>query len=246
MIFRFPQKKIVLDCFTDNSSVIELAPVLPAVKLIPDWWKNLPQSMFDEETLNGVTTMKNCVGMVDYYAKSIAIPMWCDVSIKINKNKTYNWQFADRISKAEVHNIEEQAKGFLPEHGHLKLVSPWLFKTKENINWVWSHPTYNYANNADITSLPAISNYYHQNGSNINMMINLNSAKTIVIPHLTPVALLTPMSDRKVEVVRHLVSTEEFQKITNRNTTITFINKYKKIIKTKKQLGNCPFHSRFK
>jgi len=242
MIFKFTQKKIVLDCFTSESYVAECSPINFAIKYIPEWWKNLPTSITNQNNFAPAPTMKNCAGMVDYYKNSIALPLWVDLAIKINENKSYNWRFANPRNEANFHDISQQASGFLNNFGHLKIVSPWFFKSEKNINWVWSHPTYNYANSNDIVSLPGIVNYYYQHANNINIMFSLDKEKTLLIPQGQPMALITPMSDRKIKIVNHLVDEREFNKMNLIRTN--FLKSYKNKIKIKEKFNSCPFHKK--
>ena len=241
MIFKFLQKKIVLDCFTSRSYAIEYAPINYAIKNIPDWWKSLPSSYRDGHQPK--LTMKSCVGMVDYYVRSVAILLWCDLSIIVNADKSYSWNFSDNTTKAQIHPMDTQATNFLSNYGHMKILSPWLFRSEKNVDWVWSHPSYNYSNSNNVVSLPGISNFYHQHSTNINMMIHLNQEKSFLIPYGEPLALLTPMSDRKVEIVRHLVSEQEYFNLYQKGSVITFVDKYKNMLKSKDQFSSCPYHN---
>jgi len=243
MIFKFLNKKIVLDCFTTESYVIEYSPIDFAIKHIPDWWKSLPQSYYVEESISKKPTMKYCFGMTEYYKKSIAIPLWSDLQIAI-KDNNFQWQFSDQKTLAICHNAQFQATNFLPTFKHFKICSPWLFKTKEDINWVWSHPAYNYAHSNDLVSLPGITNFLYGHSTNINMMVNTNVEKNIIANQGKPIGLLTPMSDRKIEIVRHLISHKEFDSLNFKQTPITFINKYNNIVKRKKQFEDCPYHNK--
>lgn len=243
MIFKFPQKKIVLDCFTNRPSVIKLSPISPAIMHTPNWWKVLPNSYRPKNTPFDFdrATMKSCDGMIDYYKESVVIPMWSDLAISIDKNnKKYHWQFSDGISNVGSHAVE-QSSGFLSSYFSLKLISPWLFKTKEDIKWVWSHPVYNYEKSNDVVSLPAIVSYRYQTANHIHLFISFEKNQTIIIPHGQPMVFMTPMTDRKVEVVRHLVSDAEYIKIHGNSEKISFKNKYKKIIASAKQFEKCPF-----
>jgi hypothetical protein len=241
MIFLFPKKKIVLDCFTSKPYVMEHAPINYAIKNIPDWWRNLPASYRDGH--NPVLTMKSCAGMIDYYTKSISIPLWSDLSISVDANKNYTWQFSDEATSAIVHP-KNQFVGFLNTYGHIKIDSPWLLKSEKNLNWVWSHPTYNYSNSNNIVSLPGITNFYHQHTTNINMLINLDQEKNFLLPYGEPLVVLTPMSDRKVKIVRHLVSENEYFNLYKKTSSITFVNKYKSIVDNK--FGSCPYSGKLK
>jgi len=245
MLFKFPQKKIVLDCFTTNEHILKTAPIVPAVKLMPDWWKNLPKSYQGEGegSFFPKPTMKHCIGMVDYYTKSIVMPLWSDLAINIKSQTEYEWQFSDLFSTASPHNISQQASGFLSGYAHIKLNSPWIFNTKEHISWVWSHPVYSYPNSNSVVCFPAVLDYRMQHGTNINLLVNTDTPKTIIIPQGQPMVHMTPMSDRKVEIVRHLISKEELAQKTSDSTPITFLSKYRKIIDRTEQFSDCPYHN---
>jgi hypothetical protein len=236
MLFLFPKKKIVLDCFTSENYVIEYAPINFAIKHIPEWWKNLPVPHEHEPIVN----MRNCVGMIEYYKRSIAIPIWSDLLIQIEDDKSYRWQFSDLKSVARVHP-EPQMSNFLSTHGHLKIESPWRLASEKGLNWVWSHPTYNYPFSSDIACLPGITDFYYQHSVNVNMMLLTENKKKILIKQGQPIALLTPMSDRKIKIVRHLVDEKEIRRIDNKINPISFLSKYKSIIKRKEQFKNCPY-----
>jgi hypothetical protein len=243
ILFKFPKKKITLDCFTSEAHILRTAPIVPAIKLIPEWWKKLPNSYYKNNEFSPSSTMKHCIGMVDYYKKSIVLPLWSDLAINIKSSREYYWQFSDRYSTAVQHNMEKQATGFLNGYSHIKLITPWAFKTKENISWVWSHPTYSYPNSHEVVSLPAVVNHLYMHGTNINLLFSANTPKTIIIPQGQPLVHIIPMSDRKVEIVRHLVSEAEYKKIKSVSTHITFLDKYIKTLDRIKQFKNCPFHN---
>jgi hypothetical protein len=236
MLFLFPKKKIVLDCFTSEKYAIEYAPINFAIKHIPEWWKDLPVSRNNELVEN----MRNCVGMVEYYKRSIAMPMWSDLLIQTEGNKNYQWQFSDFKSIAKIHN-ESQMSNFLSNYGHLKIQSPWRFASEKSLNWVWSHPTYNYPFSSDIACLPGITDFYYQCSVNVNIMVLTENKKDILIKQGQPIALLTPMSDRKIKIVRHLVDEKEIKRIDSKVASISFSSKYKNIVKRKEQFKDCPY-----
>ena len=65
MMHFFKRSEVHLDCFTYRTDVIEYAPVVNAIEVIPDWWRELPKSIIDN--FSPAPTMKTCVGMSDYY-----------------------------------------------------------------------------------------------------------------------------------------------------------------------------------
>lgn len=240
MLFKFPQKKIVLDCFTNNELIAKTAPIVPAMKLIPDWWKTLPSDYPHWDRPFNVSTMKHCVGMIDYYRKSIAIPFWTDLNVEVT-DTTYEWKFSDGMSKIEIHDISKQATGFLNDAVHIKIIAPWMFKTKESVSWVWSCPTYEYAKAMDVTHLPGIVDFQHQHGVNINFLLQ-RKLHRYEFKQGRPATLLTPMSDRKIEIVRHVVSKAEFNRLSDLHVGLTFRDKYLNIKKRTEQFADCPYH----
>lgn len=241
MFFLFQKKKIVLDCFTHSEIILQTAPITEAIRYIPDWWKKLPKSYY-ADTFFPKTTMKGCFGMIDYYTNSVALPLWSDLVINVSADRGYQWQFSDKLSDAAVHD-KNQHTDFLNDHGHLKLITPWCLKTKEDIKWVWSQPTYSF--NSDIAAikiLPAVVNFKYQNGANINLMLPLEQPKRYFLEQGQVLAHLTPLSENRIEIVRHLIDKKEYEKIIDLHTSITFTNKYKNIIKQKQKFSDCSYY----
>jgi hypothetical protein len=186
--------------------------------------------------------MKTCIGMYDYYAKSIALPLWSDLCINVNEASEYYWQFSDGQSTATPHE-KDQYTGFsiTETHGHLKLEAPWRFHTKHNLDWLYTQPIYGYKNIKDYVFSQGLLNFSRQGGVNIQLFIDITQAKTFLIPFGTTF-LLTPMSDKKVIVHRHLISEELFSSKKSMSSGISFINKYKRQSKTQK----CPYKDEIK
>lgn len=241
MIFRFLRKTLVLDCFTYDEMLLQTAPITYAIKHVPDWWKKLPNSYLEKD-LYPVSTMKKCIGMVDYYTKSVAIPLWSDLVIDVDASKNFRWQFSDSQTEAAPHD-ERQRINLLNNHHHLKILTPWLLSTNKDINWVWSQPTYSFEKNiVDIKILPGILNFYRQNGININMLFPLDTPKKYFLPQGQVMAHLTPMTEQKIKIVRHLVSKKKYLEIANKQVPITFTDKYKSIFESKQKFLDCPYH----
>jgi len=236
-MFWFSRKAtITVDCFTSKDYVYRNNPIEPSGKLMPDWVKNMPTSYKD----NGFVpmgTIKKCPSIIQFMASGFIIPLWSDLAIKLNgSNNSYEWQFADNITGAEPHSfIQWQDFAHPNENTHLKLLSPWRIKTKEDINFVWMFPFYNNKIQLDYHITPAIIEFKYQHASNINMFLDTNKDKNFVISAGTPLAQLIPMSDKKIKIKTHLVSEEEYDKYSNPRTH--FLNEYQKIMKSK-----CPFH----
>lgn len=230
----FRRSKIHLDCFTSRADVVEYAPIVSGSEVLPDWWKALPKQA---NIPHPMPTMKTCVGVYDYYNKSVAMPLWSDLYVAV-KAKEYSWQFSDLLTKAVVH-APHQYTGFLDSnYGHLKIASPWQLSTKQSLNWVATAPIYNRTSFDDFTFGNGILDFSKQRATNIQMLIHLRHDREFLIPFKT-MFMFTPMTDKDVVIHRHLVSAEEFSVKEAASATSTFINKYKAHEKAPK----CPFHN---
>lgn len=225
MMHFFVKPKINLDVFTNLRYVIENAPVTNGIEAIPAWWKNLPKSNGD--MFFPTPSMKTCVGMHEYYSKSICMPLWSDLCISVGQDGSYKWQFSDLQSIAEIHS-PLQYKGFLPtdKYGHLKIRSPWLFSTKTDISWVVTNPIYNRLDFNDYNFAQGLLNFNRQHSTNFQFFLSVAYPKTFTIP-FGSVFLFTPMSDKKVVLHRHLISDQEFNSKLSLGSATTFINRYK-------------------
>lgn len=236
MIHFFTRPKIHIDCFTSRMDVIDKAPIVNAIEVIPNWWKKLPKEGYINNSFYPVPTMKTCVGMYDYYAKSLALPLWSDVCIKVS-NGGYEWQFSDKTSIADIHN-DYQYTGFVgKDYGQLKLISPWFFKTKSNIDWLVSAPIYNVHSFRDYVLAQGLLNFSEQYATHLQLLVDLAIDKVFIIPFGTP-TLLTPLTDKKIVIHRHLISDLEQQTFSQSSLNSTFVNKHKK-----PRLKNCPYRS---
>ena len=237
-MFQFSRKKIVLDCFTESIDAAKYAPVDLATKYIPEWWKKLPKE--NNENFFPTPTMKTCAGFIDYYRNSVVIPLWSELHILINSDKTYKWQFSDGKSIAVAHPTQ-QMDGMLNSSklAHLKLISPWLFKTKQDIGWVWSYPSYSYDKPEQIIVMSGIVNYTKQQGTDINILINTNE-NIIKLPFGQPLVHITPLTEHRIIVRRHVVDEKEYKKLDSKYQP-TFINKYKNTLHAKTKFNKCPY-----
>jgi len=242
MMHFFRRSKIHLDCFTSRRDVIEHAPIVNGVDVIPEWWKKLPKKILLPNEMIPRASMKTCIGMYDYYNKSVAMPLWCDLSINIFSKEDYRWQFSDLVSTGIVHGVE-QYNGVLPNasFGHFKIESPWLFNTKADVNWLLSSPIYNQDCFKSYEVAQGLLNFSRQGSTNVQMFLDVSTPRNFIIP-FSSVFLFTPMTDKKVVLHRQLISKEEFDSKASISRGITFINKYITQHKTIK----CPYKDRTK
>ena len=254
MMFFFKRKIIHLDCFTTESSVYELFPVDYSHKFYPDWWKKLPKQVNipesqDTNNLNigFVPTMKSCIGFTEFYQNSITIPMWTDMLIKVNKEKNYyDTFFSDTKTKINKH-FPRQMEGLIDtqDYLHFKIDSPWFFSCKNDVRFSWTQPSWNFNPIDKIVIPPAIIDYKYQGGTNINFFINTkNEKKDIFIESGQAMINISPMSEKKLKIHRHLISHQEMDKISYTHTSFSFFGRYKKIkeiLQKQEKESKCPF-----
>jgi hypothetical protein len=242
MMHFFRRSKIHLDCFTSRRDVIEYAPVVNGMEVIPDWWKKLSKENPATQELFPTATMKTCVGMYDYYNKSVAMPLWSDLYININSKDDYNWKFSDHFSEGTIHNRRQYA-GVLSnvDFGHLKIESPWLFSTKSDIHWLLSNPIYNQSCFGNYVMAQGLLNFSRQHATSLQLFLDASTPRNFVMP-FGSVFLFTPMTDKKVVIHRQLISETQYESKAAMARMITFINKYK----NQQKITKCPYKDNIK
>jgi hypothetical protein len=213
-MFFFRPKVINVDCFTSDASAHTHFPIDYTYKFFPEWWKKLPKTYMDPMNIER-KTIKKCVGFNSFFKKGLTIPMWCDLKIDIMPDEKYlKSEFSSEDYYSESHNIQ-QMKGYLDEgYFHIKLISPWIFRCKENVDFVWTQHTWNFSNPSSIIIPPAVVDYKYQSGTNINMFVNMKqTTKNILIEAGQPMINIVPLSDQKLKIHHHLVSSEELRRI---------------------------------
>lgn len=201
-------KPIYLDCYTDDASVFQYAPIVRGTKLMPSWWKKL-------EEQESYSTMRQCVGMTSLYSKSFIIPLWCDAHFWFDEFGVLNWQFYDYKTQTKVHAYD-QRKGWLDENNfaHAKIESPWVLKCSEPINFLWKSVEWEKTDFSKYLILSGCVEFLHQTTSNINLMFKKqDTSERIIFKLKQPMVHLIPMTERKVHLRVHLVSSEELFKL---------------------------------
>jgi hypothetical protein len=239
MIFIFKKPKIVLDCFTANSNAMQ-NKIDHAHKFIPDWWKTAPKNI--NHDFYSTSTLKRCQGLIDTYRQGLMIPLWSDIAFKI-QDGSYQWQYADGISEATHHDTKQFDFYVNPkDYGHIKLNSPWIFKSKDNIKFYWTKPFWNYKPNNPYFIIDGVIDFKYNPSTHINMFLNLTMNHSFIINAGLPIIHAMPLSDKEIVIKTHLVSNEFMTQ--NQKSAYTFINKYKNskksIIKEEKE-SKCPF-----
>lgn len=234
MFFFIKKSKIIVDSFTCNKWAYESFPIKKSNEFYPEWLKNTPK-----EYISGVApspTIKTCEALLQNFKTGLIIPMWSDFKFKANENG-YEYKFADQKSTLNSHESKQWDKFVDPKtFNHIKLISPLLLKTKENINWNFTYPFWNSGIQLNYFFPPGILNFKYQHATNINLFIH--SKSDFFIKAGDPIVHLIPLTEKNIKICNHLIDENEYFKIKDcfyPSFTNRYINTVK--IKTKK----CPF-----
>jgi hypothetical protein len=257
-IFKRKEEPIYLDCYTCSHFAYNYAKINYAKNYIPDWWKKEPS-----KTKDGLATIKHCPAFSNFYTKGIVIPLWGEVEITVNPYKSdkppFEWISANE--DFDLHSFchsKDQWSGFGNDsHWNVKFHSPWLFKTRDAVDFVWSSPTWNMPDTFNsLTILPAVIEFKTQVGAEINFIVQQKEKEQkINLEALTPLAILHPMTERRVEIRHFLITTDKYQLLGRRSGGMCFgttpedalklkpnrRSKTKKFWEKADELNKCPF-----
>lgn len=223
----FFKKKIFLDCYTTNPVAFNNAKITSGIHHYPDWWKSLPPSgckwheSFEKTgDLAGRNTMKDCVGYTGLYKKSFVLPLWCSARFCLPpenvSNEPFHWLFSDEVTDGKMHSSDEHNGHLYPtQYQHFKIFSPWVLKCSEPIQWAWVPPAWETVNAYDqINIVPAVIDFFHNHATHVNMFMKKKpKVSYIELPFNFPLAHLIPLTERKVVLRHHLVSSSELFKV---------------------------------
>ena len=234
------RKKIVVDCFTTNVQAYEYAPIASGISSYPDWWKKLPFANPNDLDFDDIKfrNMKNCYGFTELYKRSFVLPCWHDFRIIVTPNDGYRWNSPEETASA-IEHPSSQYEGSFRDYYHIKLESPWLFKTNSKVHFLFSGATWHHEDYHFKIPTAAIE-YKVQGGTNINMFLPKRQENYVTfIPLGKPLVYITPMSESRVEIKTHLISKDEMNK---KSVGHSFLG-HKSLVsrKTTSESKRCPF-----
>jgi disulfide oxidoreductase YuzD len=246
MIFFLKRSTIHVDCFTSRKDVYEYSPIVEASKCIPDWWKKLPKPGIDEN-LVAHTNMRNCVGFIDFHTNALCMRLWSELAIKLNYfEKKFNFQFSDFSSDMEFHPKQQFERFLSDDYAQFKIISPWIFKTKEDVNWIVVQNIYSPNLSNDLCILPGVLNFKYQPSTHIQCVIKGGEGVILrkKFDFNMPLMNLFPLTDKKIKFKNHLISDGEYSNKMKLTNNITFFKKYrmiKNLVDSKEKESKCPF-----
>lgn len=239
-MFFFKPKKIVVDIFTALPGVYEFSKPRLASTWLPKWWKNLP----NEAPMPGLpvrqSTMKRCIGVTELYKRGFVLPLWSDLVLEVSPIGTtdFRW-FSPNEGFIEFgHHPEIQRSGYLPDthYQQLKINNMWAARSKEDVYFLMSQPTWNHPAPEKMLVCPGLLNFKFTSSLNINVFIpREKDVKTLRFNAGFPLAHVIPLSERDVDLRVQLVDHQEMKRLT------AIPSVYMRLWKTSKQVrSGCP------
>jgi len=213
MLFFFKEKPIEIVAFTSEEylTINVQSPIKPAREYFPDWWKNTPSSKFNWDTFNVNSTTKSCPGIGQTLQKGFILPLWSDLAIKTQGNQ-YQWQYADRISKFEIHS-NDQAPGFYEDYYIFKINSPWQIKSP--VSLIYTFPFYLFpAPLPYLTPTGIVTPVNKMCATNIFILLKrIQEEICFMIKQGTPLFHIIPLTEKKVVFRTEVISKAEYFKL---------------------------------
>lgn len=256
------KKEIVLECFTYLDYVQQYTPIDYGHNFFPDWWKKNPNEVLEKD-LNGVVnsqaTIKSCEAFKSFYKSGLVIPSWFELELMVLQHdqiKDHSWRYVSSSPDVSFHYSHSKShyENFaLRDGNNIKFDTPWLLRTKQNVSWVWSQPTWSLREHlSTFTILPGVINFKYQHGANINLFVtNEEKIKSTIIKPNTPLVALHPMSDYIIKLKTILVDEKEFSSLDGLNNLFfrrnakdfskLYSNKKQFIDNLEKKKSKCPF-----
>ena len=174
----------------------DIAPPVPAKDVIPEWFKKMPLDIMHEFS-GHPGTVKRCPGLVDYLSQGYVLKMWCDLYIKINKDRTFDIRTPEQVFGFTNH-LDNQFLDHIPDRETFSMVlkgnNPWRMMTPKGWSMMQLPLYYNF--NKDFTVLPGViwTDIHHE----VNPQIAFYGYGEYLIKRGTPLAVYIPYKREKV------------------------------------------------
>ena len=137
---------------TSDKDILEMFPVLPASKVIPEWYKEMPIEIPEIEpyTKPHTPSIKRCMPVLDYMTTGYVIRATYEVNIKqyIDEKFFAGFDFKCRhtdnyIGKHPWHQAQFKAEDG-KKHHYLKINQPWHITTPSGYSCMLFDPYYRF------------------------------------------------------------------------------------------------------
>lgn len=200
----FAVKSSKIEFFTEVKGLADQAPPVPAGKLLPEWYKKIPE--FEGPRVDGSgakmrgvnTDVKRCPGIRDFIGSGFIIPLWCDYNIDVEPDGSLNWLAPDGAFKLGSHPVE-QLQGMPQEHPYpaIKFINPWFVRTPPGYSCLFLPPFYEFEKR--FTVLPGVvdTDFYHN--AHLPTLLHINPGKSMLLERGTPIVHVFPFKREEMD-----------------------------------------------
>jgi hypothetical protein len=152
----------------------------------------------------------------------------------------YNYWYASG-DEPQAHEKRQVGSAF-PNHHHIKLISPWVFRETTGVKFLWMGAEWS-LDKLEIKVLPGVINFDIISDINVNLMFPMRDG-TFTIPAGNPLVHLVPLEEKKLKVTNHIVTEQEISKIRIAANATSFFG-WRRVLQLRKRnrkRGTCPFH----
>jgi hypothetical protein len=242
-MFFFKRKQIVVDAFAELPKIIEMSPIEETRKFLPEWWKQLPKEITVTENKSRMPvpagTLKICDGFLDYNRTGFIMPQWQDV--KVVTRRTGQWAAETSLPTRYpiIKHGEEQHGPAFSDWINMKILSPWVLKTKSDIKFYWNQATWHTSKNwNNVHILPGVVQFKYSNQTNIPLFAPKRDNEFFIYTG-DPLVHIVPITEYDVVIKMHQVTIQEFGQLASDRYDRSFINSYKKYKQSVE--AKCPF-----
>ena len=209
-MIRLFKKNITITAHLDKryAGLLNNFPISHSAKYLPHGWKDLPIGKFDWNIFDSFPNVKSCMGILNTIKTGFVMPLWSDLALEWN-NEGLRYRFADGISECGFHP-SEQFPNFYSDYYYLKLVSPWLLHSSENIKILCTNHFYSFNKPEPYITPYAILDTIH-NWTSTNLFLFFKKEKEtqrLIIEAGTPILHFIPLTDKKIKIENVMISEE--------------------------------------
>ncbi len=218
-----------------HSDGFDFFPPTPAIKTIPNWYKDTPEYMFDKKIVIDAkppSTIKKCIPVLDAMTAGYILYTQVDVQVTQVDNKPY-YQWSSQ-SAIDFHPVEQAP--LHPNKNHApypKWINPYGIKTPKGYSTLFLPPLHN--PNGIFTILPGLvdtDSYF----ASVNFPFVLNDVNWEgMIPAGTPMAQVIPIKRDIWKMQIGSIKELKEQNLIMAKLRTMWFNSYKKQFWTRKE-----------
>jgi hypothetical protein len=225
-MFLFRKSTLVLDLLIseENIQTYNLFPAIETRRIVPSWFKTCPKSEFNWFKFIPHRTVRGCPGIVNYINSGFVTPLWSDVNIRTSPEQI-EWYTAKQRANSNFFQYHEtliQSPGFYNNQFILNTMNPWkIKKRKQNIKIMSVAAQYHHTKSLPYIPIQGITETEMNRDLNFFMAFSRTNA-TYELKAGDVFIQFIPLSDKKISIKNHVVSMQEFRKLSEEQQSISF------------------------